>query len=157
MKRTPTVGPPLIGALLRMPLDAVQQRMLDGLHAAGFTDVVLAHFAVLRYPGPGGRRPSELATEVGMTKQAMNYLLGQLEHLGYLTREDDPDDRRSKRVELTDRGRAMQRTIRATVADIEQELQQQLGVAPYAQLRELLVQLNACTIAHGTHGAGVAP
>ena len=138
---------------MRMPVDAVQQRMLDDLRAAGFTDLVPAHFAVLRYPGPDGRRPSDLALELGMTKQAMNYLLGQLEQLGYLMREDDPDDRRSKRVHLTARGRALRRTIRATVTDIEAELEQQLGKARYTQLRALLVELNACTIAGGERDA----
>jgi DNA-binding MarR family transcriptional regulator len=39
-----------------------------------------------------------------MTRQAMNYLLGQLEQLGYLVRENAPDNRRSKRIRLTDRG-----------------------------------------------------
>src|SRR5664279_246449 len=79
---------PLLGALLRMPLDAVRQRMLDDLHAAGFTDLVPAHSAVLRYPGPQGRRPSDVAAEAGMSRQAMNYLLGELEQLGYLERHD---------------------------------------------------------------------
>ena len=31
-------------------------------------------------------RPSELYARTGMTKQALNYLLGQMEALGYLTR-----------------------------------------------------------------------
>ena len=39
-----------------------------------------------------------------MTRQAMNYLLGELERLGYLLRRDDPENRRSKRVHLTERG-----------------------------------------------------
>ena len=55
------LGPPLIGALIRMPMEAVAARIIGGLHAAGFTDLVPAHFPVLRYPGPEGRRPSELA------------------------------------------------------------------------------------------------
>ncbi len=36
-----------------------------------------------------------------MTKQALNYLLGQLEQLGYLTRGTDRNDHRSKRIRLT--------------------------------------------------------
>lgn len=104
---------------MRMPVDAVRVRMLAGLHEAGFTDLVPAHFNVLRYPGPDNRRPSEVAHEVRMSKQAMNYLLGDLERLGYLTREGDPDDRRSKRIHLTERGHAARRTIRNTVREIE--------------------------------------
>src|SRR5580692_10453760 len=91
-------APPLVGALLRMPTEAVHRRILKEAQTAGFEDFVPAHLAVLRYPGPDGRRPSELAAESGLTKQAMNYLLGQLEDLGYLVRRDDPDDQRSKRV-----------------------------------------------------------
>jgi DNA-binding MarR family transcriptional regulator len=139
----PAIGPPLIGALLRMPVDAIRARMLAGLHEAGFTDLVPAHLAVLRYPGPEDQRPSHVAAQAGMTKQAMNYLLGQLQQLGYLTREDDPDDQRSKRIRLTDRGHAAARCIRRTVAGIETELAEELGSKHFAQLRELLAQLNA--------------
>jgi hypothetical protein len=37
---------------------------------------------VLRWPGPNGARPVELAEQANMTRRAMNYLLGQLEELG---------------------------------------------------------------------------
>ena len=104
--------PPLIGALMRMPVDAVYRRMLADLHDAGFTDLVPAHFAVLRYPGPDDRRPSDLAIEAGMTRQAMNYLLGQLEQSGYLVRQEDAVDGRSKRIQLTERGNSVGNTIR---------------------------------------------
>ena len=102
-----------MGALLRMPLDAVLARNLLDLHNAGFTDLVPAHLAVLRYPGPQNRRPTELAAEARVTKQAMNYLLGQMQQLGYLTRDDDPDDQRFKRVRLTKRGHAAAHPSRA--------------------------------------------
>jgi DNA-binding MarR family transcriptional regulator len=136
------IPPPLIGALMRMPVDAVHRRIIADLRAAGFDDLADAHMAVLRYPGPQGRRPSDLAAELGMSKQAVNYLLGALERAGYLRRADDPDDRRSRRIELTERGEAVRRTIRATVAAIETELAAELGARPFAQLRALLVRLN---------------
>src|SRR6185295_7754735 len=144
MKRMANDGapPPLLGALVRRPAEAVHLRLLREAGEAGFTDLVPAHLAVLRYPGPNGRRPSELAAEVGATKQAMNYLLGQLEQLGYIERRDDPDDHRSKRVHLTERGEALRTVIRRTVAGIEAEIEAELGVRSYAQLRELLVRLN---------------
>ena len=145
------LGPPLLGALLRVPTEALRGRILAGLHNAGFTDLVPAHFPVLRYPGPENRRPSELAAEAGMTKQAMNYLLGQMQQLGYLTREDDPDDQRFKRVRLTERGHAAGQAIRAIVADIEAELAQELGPAQVDQLRGLLIQLNATRFVREFH------
>src|SRR5438552_8694245 len=97
-------GPPLIGALLRVPWEAVQRHMLERLHEHGFDDLDAAHLNVFQYPGPQGARPSELATRLRIIKQARHYLLGELERLKYLEREPDPDDRRAKRVALTPRG-----------------------------------------------------
>ena len=142
--------PPLLGALMRMPVDAVRRRIFADLNAAGFTDLGEAHMAVLRYPGPQGRRPSDLAAELGMSKQAVNYLLGALEQSGYLRRSDDPDDKRSRRIELTGRGEAVRQTIRATVADIESELASELGDRAFEQLRALLVRLNDTTFVRGS-------
>ena len=92
-------GPPLIGALLRMPWEAVQRHMLDRLHEHGrevpayttlvkvshqvnrevVADLDFAHLNVFQYPGPQGARPSELAARLRISKQALNYLLGELE------------------------------------------------------------------------------
>ena len=133
--------PPLVGALLRVPWETVRERMLSGLHDRGFTDLVAPHVDVWRYPGPENQRPSELATQTRMTKQALNYLLGQLEQLGYLTRETDSDDQRSKRIRLTSRGRAATEAIYEIVQEVETEWEQQLGPRKFAQLRNLLTQL----------------
>jgi DNA-binding MarR family transcriptional regulator len=137
------VPAPLIGALLRVPYQTVRDRMLAGLHDRGFTDLVAAHVDVWRYPGPENQRPSELAIQTRMTKQALNYLLGQLEQLGYLTRETDSNDQRSKRIRLTPRGRAATKAIYEAIQDLETEWEQQLGPRKFAQLRRLLTELNA--------------
>jgi DNA-binding MarR family transcriptional regulator len=135
-------GPPLIGALLRMPVDVVRRHMLDSLHAHGFTDLNEAHFQVLRWPGPNGQRPVELADQAGMSRQAMNYLLGQLEALGYVERRVDPDDVRSRCVYLTERGTATVGVIRAAVTELERQWETRLGPAGFKQLKQLLVELN---------------
>jgi DNA-binding MarR family transcriptional regulator len=100
-----------------------------------------AHLDVLQYPGPENRRPSDLAVQTQMSRQAMNYLLGQMEALGYLTRDDDPEDQRSKRIHLTDRGHAAARTIREIVRQVETEWEQQLSPQRFAQFRDMLTQL----------------
>ncbi len=135
-------GPPLIGALLRIPLQAVQGRMLERLHEAGFTDLEAAHLTVCQYPGPQGMRPTELAARLRMSKQALNYLIGQLEQRGYLERRPDPDDQRSKRITLTERGLAVVPVIRGAVAEIEQEWEAALGTKRFGELREGLRDLN---------------
>src|SRR4051794_4100105 len=138
-------GPPMIGALLRTPWEAVQQRMLERLHDHGFTDLDFAHLNVFQYPGPQGARPSELAARLAITKQALNYLLGELERLDYLQRQPDPDDLRSKRIALTARGASAIRVIRQAVTEVETAWAQQLGPERFAQFRALLLELNELT------------
>jgi DNA-binding MarR family transcriptional regulator len=119
--------------------------MLAGLHDRGFTDLGAAHVDVWRYPGPENQRPSELATQTHMTKQALNYLLGQLEELGYLTRETDRNDHRFKRVRLTPKGHAATTAIYESVRAVEAEWEQQLGPRKFGQLRRLLAELYTVT------------
>jgi DNA-binding MarR family transcriptional regulator len=135
-------GPPLIGALLRVPWEAVQRHMLERLHERGFNDLDAAHLNVFQYPGPQGARPSELAARLRISKQALNYLLGQLERLGYLERRPDPDDLRSRRVALTPRGKAAIVVIREAVAELEATWERRLGAKRFAQLRAFLLELN---------------
>jgi hypothetical protein len=68
----------LIGAMLRVPAEAIHRRILHDLNAAGFKGLSLPHMAVFRFPGPDGVRPGVLAERAGMSKQAMNRLLGSL-------------------------------------------------------------------------------
>src|SRR5215211_8156099 len=135
-------GPPLIGALLRMPWDAVQRHMLGRLQSSGFDDFDAAYLTVFQYPGPQGSRPSELATRLRISKQALNYLLGELERLDYIERRPDPDDLRSKRVALTRRGTSAIGVIRDAVGEVESAWAQQFGPKRFAQLRSLLLELN---------------
>lgn len=138
----PQVGPPMIGALMRMPWEAVVRRMLKALHENGFADIEAPQLNVLLWPGPDGMRPSDLAARMRVTKQALNYLLGDLERLGYLERRPDPDDRRARRITLTDRGRSLVPVVRGAVAQTEREWAAELGPTRFAELRELLVELN---------------
>lgn len=137
-----TSEPPLIGALMRIPLDRVYQEILRALHAHGFDDIGPAHFQVLRWPGPNGQRPVELAQEAGMTRQAMNYLLGQLEELGYIERRIDPDDVRSRRVYMTARGTSTISVIRGAVTELERDWARRLGPEDWNELKRLLTALN---------------
>ena len=135
-------GPPLIGALLRMPWEAVQRHMLESLHQRGFEDFDAAYLTVFQYPGPQGAKPSELAARLRITKQALNHLLGQLERLGYLERRPDPDDLRSKRIALTRRGASAIVVIREAVGELQTDWADRLGPERFALLQSLLLELN---------------
>ena len=115
--------------------------MLARLHERGFDDFDPAYLTIFRYPGPQGARPTDLAAQLGISKQALNHLLRALERLGYLERKPHPDDQRSKRIVLTQRGLAAVGVIREAVAEMEAAWAKQLGPKRFTQLRNLLLEL----------------
>jgi len=128
----------LIGALLRVPAQAIHRRIVKELNAAGFDELRLPHVAVLQFPGPDGVRPGTLAERAGMSKQAMNQLLRSLEGLGYIIRIDAPDQGRTRIVRFTKRGRTAYSKVHDILRDIEDEWSAELGSKHFAQLKELL-------------------
>ncbi len=131
----------LIGALLRVPAQAIHRRIIKELNAAGFEELRVPHMAVLQFPGPDRVRPGTLADRAGMSKQAMNQLLGSLEGLGYIVRSDAPDEGRGRIIRLTKRGRAAYSKIHDILRDIEREWNSELGRERFAQLKELLFRV----------------
>jgi DNA-binding MarR family transcriptional regulator len=131
-----------VGALVRRPAVAVRRRIIAELHAAGFTDLQAGHLAVFAWPGPQGLRPGLLAVRADASKQAMNHLLGQLETEGYLRRESDPSDRRTRLVQLTERGHEAWAVLVRIIDEIESEWRAVLGERAYLDLQEALTVLN---------------
>ena len=76
-----------------------------------------------------------------MSKQAMNQLLGSLKELGYLKRADAEDERRSRIVKLTRRGRAAFGKIYGILVKLEKEWSAELGIAQFVQLKQILVRI----------------
>ena len=131
----------LIGALLRVPAEAIHRRIIHELNAAGFKGIRLPHIAVFRYPSPDGVRPGVLADRAGMSKQAMNRLLGSLEDLEYLVRSDAPHEGRARIVRFTKRGHAAWAKVLEVLREIEREWRTELGPKDFAQLKELLFRV----------------
>ncbi len=138
----------LIGALLRVPGQAIHRRLIDELNAAGFKELRLPHMAVLQFPGPDGVRPGELAERAGMSKQAMNQLLRSLEGLGYIERSDTPDEGRARIVRFTKRGRAAYSKVHDILRDIEREWSAELGTQRFSHLKELLFRVWESPLTH---------
>jgi len=134
--------PPLpIGALMRFGLHEIRTRIYDGVAAAGFDDLRPAHVTLFRWPGPDGRRPTEVAADAQISKQRVNDLLRDLERLGYLRLERDPRDSRARIIRLTERGRRLHDLAVGIHAAIEDEWARTAGPARYRQLRATLAEL----------------
>lgn len=106
--------------------------------AAGFEDLGRFHVGMFRYPTPDGLRPTELADQLGITKQSVNNLLGDMEARGYLVRVPDPTDGRARVIRLTAMGRHLEDIVYEAARSAEETIAAQLGPRRFAQLRTAL-------------------
>lgn len=86
------------------------------------------------------RLPSQaaLAATLCIDRTVMTYLLDAFEDCGLVERQQDPADRRARRIVATDRGHEVLSVMDARVAAAEEELLAGLEPAQRAMLRELL-------------------
>jgi DNA-binding MarR family transcriptional regulator len=148
--------PPTAGALLRMTYQGIRERQFAAVIGNGFDDLNQPLLNVFLYPPPDRMRPSELAERSNMTKQAMNYLLGQLEARGYLERRTEKGSNR-RLVFLTNRGWQVRDTILSVVTEVEAEWTLVLGQRRFDEFMNTLRQLWSVRQPdiQGTNGRGV--
>jgi DNA-binding MarR family transcriptional regulator len=137
--RNPSDIAPIINAAGR----AVIAAMMTRVSARGFDGMTPAFAGLIPLLDADGARASTLAQRLGVSKQAMSQLLGELETRGYIEQVSDPTDTRAKIVRLTKRGVA----LRAACVEARNELQalaaETLGKINLARLQRDLMQLTA--------------
>lgn len=135
-------GGPHIGALLRMAWQRVRARIYSGVQHDGYSDLNPAHIALFRFETIDGRRPTQVAECMQITKQSVNDLIRDLERHGYAQYRPDPSDHRARLIHLTARGRRLQAATRKYAIAAEGELEEELGQERFGELRAILLKIN---------------
>jgi DNA-binding MarR family transcriptional regulator len=135
----------LIGELLRVPAQAVQQSIHRAFTEAGYAGLRPAHMSILQHVDhpPGGTRITELAERAMMTKQSMGQLVADMEERGLVERTTDPGDGRAKIVRLTARGWEMHEAASEIGKGLEADWSSRLGRQKFQDLKQLLKDLIA--------------
>jgi DNA-binding MarR family transcriptional regulator len=143
----------VIPALLRHARTAYGGAMRAALQAAGCDDLprnalyVIGGLAL----GAGGVPLSQLAAELGVTKQAAGQLVDSLVLRGYLDRKVDPDDRRKVSITLSERGQMAAQVQGAARDRVDAALAAKVGEQCVAQMRKGLGALCAMGREHADH------
>jgi len=122
----------LFGRIIRR-LIAAERPLLDGHGLSMWGYGVLSHLAK-----QSASNQLALATAIGYDKSRLIPLLDELEQDGLVVREQDPADRRNRRVRLTPAGKARLAAARADIQAMEDDL---LGALSPADRRALLRSL----------------
>lgn len=103
----------------------------------------VAHTALFPHIELEGSRLTDLASRLGVTKQAVGQLVDELVEMDFLERAPDPADARAKLVRFTRRGRAGLLDGIGVLRGIEDELRAAVGNARMAVLHDSLAALLA--------------
>jgi DNA-binding MarR family transcriptional regulator len=134
-------GPPLAR------LFAIASRsLIDGLHERlrerGWDDVRPAYGFVL-LAARDGTTATELATLMGVTKQAASKIVDAMEGARYVTRGPGVRDARQRRVELSERGVELLAAVESIYAELEDSWVTVIGRDHLERLRADLVAVLA--------------
>lgn len=135
---------PHLAVLFFVAHRAVEQRVVDALHAAGH-EITLAQGRLCARIGPDGTRLTELAESAQVTKQTAGALVDQLETRGYVERVPDPTDARARLVRLGPRGRDAQEVAQEVEAQVTDEWTRHLGPGEMQRLRSTMERLREVT------------
>lgn len=135
-------GPPFVGGLLRLAMRKSRAHIERAMHAAGFHDLQENNFPAFSFPLPDGTRPSVFARQRGISRQAANHLLREMEALGYFERRATEDGRR-RLIHLTPRGEHVAETIYAALRELHREWAAKVGPERFVTFMEVLRDLAA--------------
>jgi len=121
--------------------DAWRGRYRQEMARRGFPWHLTAVGDLLDHLSPAGALQASLATSTGLTKQAVQQSLDQLEKHGVLRRESDPIDKRAKRIVLTELGLRNLSERQAVLDEIEASAKTALGKKGAKKLRKSLREL----------------
>ena len=131
---------PLVRSLLRA-FRAAEQDAVEALRGAGLPVAGPAAWDLLRALPDEGTRASNLARDLGVTKQAVGQSLRELEKAGLVERRRDPSDRRALVVVATEAGRFAAVSGEAALRDLEVSLADLLGRTRLKALRATLDEI----------------
>jgi DNA-binding MarR family transcriptional regulator len=134
---------PDLGVLATRLLLGVQGELSRRTAEQGFGDLRPRHGAVLAYLDDDGIRLADLARMAGRNKQTIAAIVDELENLGYVSRADDPADRRAKLIVPTERGRQRMRVGDQIIAEIERRHEAKLGRTAYVRFKQALRAITA--------------
>lgn len=134
-----------IGWLLWDAATVWKEKFAAEMVAMGHDWYLEARSSVIPHVKAEGTRQAEIVARMGLSKQAVQQLIVDLESSGILQRDPDPNDGRSKIVRFTDKGLAAQRDSQKAKKKVEAEFKAVLGATEFDRLEDALRRIGSDT------------
>lgn len=127
-----------LNVLLETAREWIERTILAQLPGLGFTGITAPHLRLFSNLACGVTSASDVARAMGITRQAVNKTVKEMEAEGYLTLAPDPERRNAKNIVMTARGGALAIAARELLAEAEAQLAGKVGDAAYRQFAQVL-------------------
>jgi DNA-binding MarR family transcriptional regulator len=127
--------------LLGMTFQLMLGEFVRRLNARGYQDIRPIDGMAFQVLKAGGITGTELAAELGITKQAVSGMVAHLEELGYVVRVQHPSGGRRQLIQLTERAYTHLDAAGAVLHELEAEIIGQTGRIPVLALRMTLSEV----------------
>lgn len=97
------------------------------LQARGWTEVTRPESMVMTNVVIGVQKPSEIARNLGVSRQSVHATINQMVAKGILELADDPEDGRAKIVVLSEIGQRMRQDANQAMAQMVEQLRRRIG------------------------------
>ena len=118
----------------------MDESLQNGLQRAGYRPRTRTQTMILIHISNGVTRAAELARALGISRQAIQQQINELESDDLVTQIPDPTDKRANRIIFSERGAALISQAMLTLRSAEQTLAARIGFDSVASLRSALMQ-----------------
>ena len=127
-----------LGLLLLQAFLWFDDGLLQAMRVEGLPGMSRSQSLLYAHLEAGSSRPSELARQMGVTRQAVHRLVHEMEDAGLVELRPDLRDRRATTVALTEKGKRNVEQARLVLMQLEEVLSDRIGSDRVAGLREAL-------------------
>lgn len=125
--------------LLGMAFQLLLQKFVHRIDELGYAEIRPIHGMAFQVLKDGGATGTELAAQLGVTKQAVSTMVTHLEELGYVTRIEHPSGGRRQLICLTESAYLHLEVAGRVLHELESEITGKVG--PLHRLRMDLAEL----------------
>ncbi|MDR3419263.1 MAG: helix-turn-helix domain-containing protein [Nevskia sp.] len=120
----------------------MDESIQNHIRAAGYEPLSRSQAMIMINVAGGVRRPSDLARNLGVSRQAVHQLLADMDERGLIDLRPDPADARAKEVHFSRRGSGMHMVAVEAQRKVQQELERRLGKKVIEDLTRTLLDLD---------------
>jgi DNA-binding MarR family transcriptional regulator len=118
----------------------MDEGMQNHMRAAGIPPLSRTQSMIMTNVADGITRPSELARNLGISRQAVHQLIADMEKRNLVEMLPDPSDARAKIIRFSHRGMSIGEVALRATQNMEATLKKRLGQKSLQELRRILLE-----------------